>query len=138
MQKIIASRKSCLLITDNRTDQIIFLAAMTVVSPRTLMLLAGNSKDAFKIVKKSPVIPECIFLDLRMPGAQGIDCLMKIKRAPTLQKVPIIAHVERAQYMTRSLKELGVSAIYSQPYKFDGVCNALYIFLNRYRYITFN
>jgi CheY-like chemotaxis protein len=120
-------------------DQIIFIEAMSEVAPGTLVLLADNSGDALEMMKECRVTPDCIFLELYMPGADGIDFLRKIKSISILRDIPIIVHADNYQpQMVRPLKEIGVVGIYSRPYQYDGVCNALHVYFNENNYASLN
>lgn len=131
----INSKKACLLITDRIDDQIVFVEAMSDVAPGTLVLLAESSHDAFDLLKKSAVVPHCIFLELHMSGAEGFSFLRNVKAIRRLQHIPIIVRVDQTSfYMVPQLKEIGVWGIYVQPFRYEGVCNALHVFFNKFHF----
>ncbi|MDR5759684.1 sigma-54 dependent transcriptional regulator [Caballeronia sp. LZ035] len=50
---------------------------------------ARSGDDAFAQLRRSPA-PDCIFLDFRLPGADGLVVLEKLRNTPGLQTVPVV------------------------------------------------
>jgi response regulator RpfG family c-di-GMP phosphodiesterase len=135
----INSNRSCLVITDHLPDQLIFIEAMATVAPGTLVLLAESCDDALELMKRTGIVPDCIFVEFKMPCAVEINFLLRIKRIPLLRRIPVVVHSDTDQRcIVKPLKEIGVSGIYSKPYEVDGIRNALYVYFNRYVFVSSN
>ena len=80
--------------------------------------LAGNGHQALKMVEKDP--PELVFLDIMMPGMDGIETLKKIKEGhPDVYVIIISAHgtIETA---VRAIK-YGAFDLIEKPFSLDKV-----------------
>lgn len=84
------------------------------------------------MLQEDEFAPDCVFVELSMPGIDGIEFLRKVKKVDSLKRVPVIIHHwEPIGHKVIQLRELGVFAIYSQPYHYIGVCNILNIFMTQ-------
>jgi twitching motility two-component system response regulator PilH len=64
----------------------------------------------------SEVIPDVIFMDINMPGVDGIEVLRFLRRDPTTAKVPvIICSAEEAESIKRSALTAGANAYLLKP-----------------------
>jgi CheY-like chemotaxis protein len=94
------SSKTCLLIDDDRDDQEIFTLALEKFDPEFRCVIANNGYEALKYLNtKSNPLPHYIFLDLNMPLMNGKECLIEIKKHPSLNHIPVII------YTTSSLQD---------------------------------
>ena len=50
---------------------------------------APSGEEALRQLRKRPA-PECIFLDFRLPGADGLAVLETLRKMPGLQSVPVV------------------------------------------------
>jgi CheY-like chemotaxis protein len=92
--------KSCLLIDDDYDDQLVFSIIIEKLNKSILCVTADNGLDALKTLEQEPAfVPDLIFLDLNLPGINGMDCLTKIKSTPKLANIPVVI------YTTSSRKE---------------------------------
>jgi CheY-like chemotaxis protein len=81
------SQKVCLLIDDDKDDQDFFHEALNHVSPETQLIIAADAPTAIKILREEQ-IPDCIFLDLYLPGIDGYEFLIHIRH----RKIPVIVY----------------------------------------------
>ena len=77
----------------------------------------ANGKDALLYLKnEANEIPKYIFLDLRMPGLSGQQCLEEIKKVSRLSNVPVIVYTtSRDINESTTLKKLGAAHFMSKP-----------------------
>lgn len=52
--------------------------------------LASSARQAMRIMAASPTMFDCIFLDIQMPGMNGIELCNVIRRTPGYRRTPII------------------------------------------------
>lgn len=91
---------------DTLADQIRILGhtVATTYSPRSAMK------------SLSEVIPDVIFMDINMPGVDGIEVLRFLRRDPTTATVPvIIVSAEEADSIKRSALSAGANAYLLKP-----------------------
>jgi CheY-like chemotaxis protein len=121
--------KCCLLINDSPFDQAIFVQALNNVAPDTICFTTTNCYDAIHLMTEENVTPSYIFVELNMPGMNGLDFLKTIKKIETLKEIPIVVHSTTPQpHKIIELKESGALAIYLRKYEYTGVCNMLTLY----------
>ncbi|MEK4698453.1 response regulator [Solibacillus sp. FSL R7-0668] len=75
--------------------------------------LAANGFDALKIAET--VTLDCVLLDMKIPGMDGLEILARLKRKqPNLPVIMMTAYVE--QHMIDSATELGVNKYFTKPF----------------------
>ena len=78
---------------DAADDQQFLIEALTENNPSAQCLTAFNGQEALTYLKQNDILlPDAIFLDLNMPRFTGKQCLMELKRTPSLQHIPVIIY----------------------------------------------
>jgi CheY-like chemotaxis protein len=80
-----------MLIDDDEEDCAIFSDAATQVSECKCHCVF-NSVAALSILDKAKKLPQCIFLDINMPGMDGFAVLKHLKGDPKLSKIPVVMY----------------------------------------------
>jgi CheY-like chemotaxis protein len=80
-----------LLAEDDTADYDFFVDAFSNVCPDAQVTRAINGLNCISILKTSRHF-DIIFLDLNMPGYNGIDCLKHIKSNASLAEIPVIIY----------------------------------------------
>jgi CheY-like chemotaxis protein len=109
--------KSCLLIDDDHDDQLVFSLAINAIDRSVKCVMADSGFAALHKLEQEPFFtPDLIFLDLNLPGMNGIDCLIRIKANPRLTKIPVIIYSTSSREEDRiKTKALGVTAFITKP-----------------------
>lgn len=108
-------RKTCFLIDDDLDDQLIFSLALKQVNHLIRCVTADTGVEALK--KLEQFNPDYIFLDLNMPGMNGIECLLKIKKLIPLSKIPVAIYTTSSnQKHIVETSALGARAFINKPY----------------------
>jgi DNA-binding response OmpR family regulator len=76
-----------MLIDDDSDEHVLFSNALEKFNSNITCLLAYNCSEGYYMAKTKT--PDIIFLDLNLPGTNGIACLRKIKKMPVLQNIPV-------------------------------------------------
>ena len=78
---------------------------------------AGTREEIIGELNKSP-LPDCVLLDIELPGTNGFDILARMRQHPRLKPVPVIMLTAMAsqQDVYRGIS-LGAAAYVSKPYK---------------------
>lgn len=115
-------KKKCLLIDDDRDDQLVFSIIVEKLGQSILCVTADNAAEGLRKLEDPIFIPDTIFLDLNMPGTSGMDLLAKIKCDSRLLNIPVVI------YTTSSRKEdvsraalLGASAYIVKSFDIEDV-----------------
>jgi CheY-like chemotaxis protein len=106
-----------LLIDDDEDDRKLFFEAVREVDKAIICVGAGNGNEALLYLKDiGNTLPDYIFLDLRMPGLSGQQCLIEIKKDPRLLSVPVIVYTTSKEVNESiALKKLGAVHFMSKP-----------------------
>jgi DNA-binding NtrC family response regulator len=114
---------SILLIDDDEDDRTLFFEAVKEVDKTIECIGVANGHDALVYLKnESNALPQYIFLDLRMPGLSGQQCLIEIKKQPRLADVPVIVYTTSKEVNESiGLKKLGAAHFMSKPTSPDEV-----------------
>jgi len=106
-----------LVIDDDEDDRKLFCEAVSDVD-QTMECIgaAGGQEGLHYLTNVDNPVPDFIFLDLRMPGLSGQQCLEEIKCVPRLAKVPVIVYTtSRDENESAKLKNLGAAHFMSKP-----------------------
>jgi putative two-component system response regulator len=87
--------KKIVMIDDDADDREIFQTMINTIDEEIEVTFGENGRDAFSILLR-PDKPDVIFLDSRMPGMDGIECLRKLKGNGSTQHIPVIFYTALA------------------------------------------
>ncbi len=106
-----------LLVDDDEDDRKLFIEATKEVDSTIACFSASDGMEALAYLKDDRnIMPDFIFLDLRMPGFSGEECLMEIRQDPRMAGVPVIVYTtSRDVQESVRLKKLGASHFASKP-----------------------
>jgi CheY-like chemotaxis protein len=112
-----------LLVDDDEDDRKLFFEA-TLDFDDTITCIAHSdgAQALLYLSNKAHPLPDFIFLDLRMPGLSGQQCLQEIKQDPRLAAIPVIVYTtSRDEKESMVLKNLGAAHFMSKPVSPDEV-----------------
>jgi CheY-like chemotaxis protein len=106
-----------LLIEDDQDDTILFYEAVRDFDSTIKFVAVPDAGEALSYLKDiNNRLPDFIFLDLRMPGVTGQQCLVEIKKDPRLAPVPVIVYTTSKDVNESILlKNLGAAHFMSKP-----------------------
>jgi CheY-like chemotaxis protein len=112
-----------LLVDDDEDDRKLFIEAVREVDDTITCLVASDGMEALDLLRDgSHDVPDYIFLDLRMPGLSGEECLIEIKNEPRIASIPVIVYTtSRDVRESVRLKQLGAIHFMSKPVSPDDV-----------------
>lgn len=96
-------KKHFFVIDDDEDEMYLINAAVQCINEDYQCAWAKSGEQALEQLQH--VVPDIIFLDLRMAGMNGLQCLQSIRKISTLSQVPVILH---ASYMTDEAKWWGL------------------------------
>ena len=69
----------------------IFARAVRDIDPSIKCVILPSGTDLLEYLKKeSAALPDLIFLDINMPGMDGKECLIEMRRINGLKHIPVI------------------------------------------------
>ena len=79
-----------LLADDDEGDRLIFKEAFSELKIKTIVHTTNNGNELMAyLTKKNAPLPHLIFLDLNMPGKNGLECLKEIRSNEKLKDISI-------------------------------------------------
>jgi CheY-like chemotaxis protein len=82
-----------ILCIDNDPDDLeIFREAVRSINPQIACLLARDADGALKFLTDAVVLPEYIFIDINMPGMNGIQLLRQLRTFKEYTDIPVIMY----------------------------------------------
>jgi CheY-like chemotaxis protein len=86
-------QKNYYIVDDDADDQQFLIEALTENDQSVQCIIATNGQAAIDHLKSgSSFLPDAIFLDQNMPGLSGRQCLVELKRTPSLKHIPVIVY----------------------------------------------
>lgn len=79
-----------LLIDDDEDEHLFFQWSVEKIGSDINLLGALSAEQAQTLLEQS--IPDIIFLDINLPGADGFDCLNAIRNLPAVKDVPVFMY----------------------------------------------
>lgn len=76
-----------LLIDDDSEEHALFADTLSKYNSNITCLTAYNCSEGYYLAQTSK--PDIIFLDMNLPGTNGLACLRKFKKTNSLQYVPV-------------------------------------------------
>jgi len=112
-----------LLVDDDEDDRKLFIEAAGDFDKSIKCIAAVDGQEALQYLSDAAnAVPDFIFLDLRMPGLSGQQCLEEIKKDARLVSVPVIVYsTSRDVKESETLKKLGAAHFMSKPVSPDEV-----------------
>jgi CheY-like chemotaxis protein len=112
-----------LLVDDDEDDRTLFFDAAKEVDETIVCVGARSGQEALIYLKNTGnPLPDYIFLDLRMPGLSGQQCLVEIKNDPRLATIPVMIYTtSRNVRESIELRKLGAAHFMSKPVSPDDV-----------------
>ena len=106
-----------LLVEDDEDDRNLFIEATKEVDSAITCFSTSDGMEALAYLRDDHNdVPDFIFLDLRLPGLSGEECLIEIKREPRMAKVPVIVYTtSRDVEESVRLKRVGAAHFASKP-----------------------
>jgi CheY-like chemotaxis protein len=109
-----------LLVDDDKDDRLFFNMALEALTIPTLLTTVVDGEKLMAYLSEHPdQLPDLIFLDLNMPRKNGFECLLEIKRNPTLNHlVVIIFSTSFEQEVVKMLYKNGAKYFIRKPSEF--------------------
>ena len=106
-----------LLVDDDEDDRKLFIDATKEFDSTITCLAASDGLEALDLLHDTTRdVPDYIFLDLRMPGLSGEECLIEIKKESRMATTPVIVYTtSRDVQESVRLKQLGAAHFMSKP-----------------------
>jgi CheY-like chemotaxis protein len=115
-----------LLVDDDAEDRELFAEAVHTIDPSITCTLIHTCEDSLKALDELKELPEYIFLDINMPGMNGIKCLEEIRKRKAFKDIQVIMYsTSRNPKEISSSTTLGANAFLTKPSNFGELVSSL-------------
>lgn len=109
-----------LFIDDDVIEVMKFNRVLNKLNLNHKVIEANNGKNALSILKNKEIIPDIIFLDLKMPEINGIEFLKIVKNDDGLKRIPLVVFTTSNDlHDILECYEIGVSGYLLKPLKYE-------------------
>ena len=124
MKRNATEHKHVVLADDDRDHAFLFERILKQVSPLHTLSVAPDGDVLLQVLQAHP--PDVLFLDLRMPSKNGIECLKEIRNTPGLSQLPIVVYSSSSKMTDIQRSYLHQADLYMvKPFHTDHLQNAL-------------
>ena len=112
--------KNIFIADDDEDDRLLFSKALEEINKNIKCEFATDGHHALTTLKKLPVLPDILFLDLNMPKINGLECLRRIKNDINLIKLPIVIFTtSQNPDDIETTYRLGANVYFSKPSNYN-------------------
>lgn len=119
--------KRILLIEDSDTFRNTFINALRLRFPEVTLEEAVNGNDAFEKIRESR--PDIIFMDIRLPGENGLDLTGRIKAGFPEIPIIILTEYDLPEYRQAAMDNKADAFIPKGALKMSGIVSMIRKFL---------
>lgn len=124
MNRNATERKHVVLADDDRDHAFLFERILKQVNPYHTLTIAADGTELLDLLLSQP--PDVLFLDLRMPSKNGIECLKEIRNTPALNNLPIVVYSSSSKMTDIQRSYSHQADLYMvKPFHTDHLQNAL-------------
>lgn len=105
------------IVDDDADDRRLFIEAVKEVDEHIECTSAVNGEEALEMLKNPEnLLPDFIFLDIRMPRINGKQCLSEIKKDNRLKDIPVVMFTtSRDVEESKELRKMGAYYFITKP-----------------------
>lgn len=117
-----------LLVDDDSDDRSLFIDTVKDIDSEISCITAEDGQKALQWLKdESHVLPDYIFLDIRMPRINGKKCLEEIKNDHRLKDIPVIVYTTSSNVTdSQEFQKAGAIHFITKPTDPDEIYYILY------------
>jgi len=117
-----------LFIDDDVEDYHVFCQALNTVEPGAKCLHVTDGQQGLDVLYN--ILPDYIFVDINMPVMGGEECLINIKKNPSLKRVPVFVYsTTRHAKEVETFKKLGANDFVIKPTSFQELVDTLKVII---------
>jgi CheY-like chemotaxis protein len=121
-----------LLIDDDEDDRDFFQFALQSIDNNIQLTDVASGQEGLDYLIHN-ALPDCIFLDLNMPGMTGRECLSKLKSDQKYNHIPVVIFSTSSDPKdVQETREMGALNFITKPSKTSDLISALNNFLSNH------
>ena len=109
---------------DDSDDLLLFQEALGSVDPTIKLEPVTNGIELLSLLNH--LKPDLLFLDLDMPGKNGLECLVAIRKNPLYQHLPVIVFSSTTRPANiETAYEMGADLFFIKPANFNDLTSSI-------------
>ena len=121
-----------LLIDDDEDDRDFFQFALEDINKNIAYSGVESGYEGLDLLNKG-LLPDYIFLDLNMPAMSGRECLIELKKNPSLSHIPVVIFSTSSDpHDKQETQQLGAIDFITKPSKTSDLVKALNDFISKH------
>lgn len=91
-----------LCVDDDPDDLDLFREAVSSINPQATCLLAKDAESALQFLQNAVILPDYVFLDINMPGMDGLRFLQLLHSMKEFENLPVVMYstsIDHQQYL---------------------------------------
>ena len=105
---------------DDQEDIDFFREIVDIIDSRVKVVVQSNGQELINALNNPPPTPYLVFLDINMPGMNGLETLKKVRESEQHKNLPVVMFSTSADEMTiEESKKLGASFYVPKSGAFD-------------------
>ena len=109
---------------DDREDALIFQEVIEEINPQIKVRTVHNGNELCELL--SLLQPDIVFLDLEMPGKNGLECLVEIRKMKLYTNLPVIVYSSTTRVANiETAYEMGADLFFIKPYTYHELLSSL-------------
>lgn len=109
---------------DDDDDRLLVTQALHDINPGFRVRAIQNCPELLSFL--SLLVPDIIFMDLDMPGKNGLECIQEIRQNQLTKHIPIVVYSSTSRNANIQVAyEVGADLFLTKPNEFTGLRNSL-------------
>jgi CheY-like chemotaxis protein len=113
-----------LYVDDDGEDLELFEVAMREIDSSITCLLANTGREALRLLEDG-LFPDMIFLDVNMPGMDGVTCLSKIRENEKFNETKVVLLTTSPYLLNRKKIESLSAGFLTKPNNYEDLVKIL-------------
>ncbi len=124
----------CFLIDDDLDDQEFFNLALESIDSTIQCRVAEDGIQALQTLQNdASLVPDLIFIDMRMPRMNGSDVIREIKKIKRLENIPTILYsTSDGEIGNEEAKKAGASFFFTKPTSIPDLAKVLQVVIGNF------
>jgi DNA-binding response OmpR family regulator len=120
---------SIFIADDDNDDLLFFKDALGKIDASIRLETVNDGMSLLSLL--SNIKPDLLFLDLDMPGKNGLECLVEIRANPSLQQLPIVVFSSTTRPANiETAYEMGADLFFIKPPNYNDLITSIKAILN--------
>jgi CheY-like chemotaxis protein len=111
---------------DDSDDRMLVQEAFSEIEQSVSCITVCDGRQLLQLLNKVQNLPDVVFLDINMPGMDGRECLIELKRDRRFRNIPVVIYsTTSSQTEIKDYLRLGAMSFIQKPDSYPKLCACL-------------